>query len=275
MPLFPHSRLRRTRSHPWLRDLVAETTFQVTDLVWPIFIRDENQEALIPSMPDVKRYSLSELDQVIEIVSTYGIKALALFPYTPQEKRTPLGFLAYDEENLICKALAYLRKFAPFVGLMADVALDPYTDHGHDGIIFKDVVDNDKTLEALSKQALVLAKSGAHVVAPSDMMDGRVGIIRKTLDDNQFTDVSILSYSAKYNSCFYGPFRQAVGAPTLPEALKDKSTYQMDSRNVLEALRECNQDIKEGADMLIIKPGLPYLDVLKTVTQTCKLPTFV
>ncbi len=269
---FPTTRLRRLRRSGWSRSLVAESRLAVTDLIWPIFVTPAAQDEEIPSMPGVKRHALSSLPAVAEEAAGLGIPLIAVFPYTAKEDRTPRGEEALNPDNLVCRAIRTLKRAAPEVGVMADVALDPYTSHGQDGILDdKGEIVNDETVAVLVEQALVEARAGADVVAPSDMMDGRIGAIRRALDEAGFAHVQIMSYAAKYASCFYGPFRDAVGSRGVLTG--DKKTYQMDPANAREALREVELDLAEGADSLIIKPGLPYLDVLRQVKEAFGVPT--
>ncbi len=275
---FPETRLRRLRTHSWLRDMVQETRLHPSDLILPLFIRYPDGQADISSMPGVRRWSIAELPQIIEQVVEAGIPAIDLFPLTPQGLKTPDGREAFNPENLVCQAIRAIKELTPLVGVITDVALDPYTSHGHDGVWNGQTIDNDLSLELLAKQAVVQAEAGADIIAPSDMMDGRVAVIRKALDDHNFQDRAIMSYAAKYASAFYGPFREAVGAVKLPgqngRPVGDKKTYQMNPANAEEALREVAMDLQEGADMVMIKPGLPYLDIISRVSQTFKVPTF-
>ena len=268
---YPQVRLRRVRNSNAIRRLVSENDLSVNDLILPIFIRSgEKKVEKIKSMPGVYRYSIDRLDLILKKVKNLKIPMLALFPYTPKNKKDTNGSEALNENNLVCEALRFIKKKYPQISIMCDVALDPYTSHGHDGVIIKNKIDNDKTIDILIKQSLILAKMGCDVVAPSDMMDGRVGAIRKALDKKNYKDVCILAYAAKYASNFYGPFRDAVGSNT--NLKTDKKTYQMDFHNSNEALREVALDIKEGADIILIKPGLPYLDIIKSVKDKFKIP---
>ena len=269
---FPNLRLRRTRKYPWSRKLVQENNLSSSDFIFPIFlIEGKNKKQLIKSMPNVYRYSIDKLGGVVESVLKNRIPMVALFPSTPESKKDNLGSEAFNEDNLVCKATRYIKKkFKNNVGVMCDVALDPYTSHGHDGLLKKNYVENDKTIISLCKQSLIQAQMGCDVIAPSDMMDGRIGKIRKFLDKNQYHDVQLLSYAVKYASSFYGPFRDAVGSK---KSLKsDKKNYQMDFANSDESLREVALDIKEGADMVMVKPGMPYLDIIKKVKENFKIP---
>lgn len=270
---FPTTRFRRLRQAPWIRDLVAETTLTVKDLVWPLFIRDPKTQRDVAAMPGVCRYTVEELVPVVRQAVELGIPAIALFPVTPLSLKTLDGKEALNPDNLVCQALRHIKSHFPHMGIFTDVALDPYTTHGHDGVLVNDDIANDATVEILCQQALVQAEAGSDVLAPSDMMDGRIKAIRKALDDHGFTHKSILSYSAKYASSFYGPFREAVGAQSLA-GKSDKRTYQMNPANREEAVRETALDIEEGADMVMIKPGLPYLDIINVIKETFQMPTF-
>ena len=270
---FPNIRLRRVRNSPWIRRLISENNLSVNDLILPIFVRDgKNKIEPIKSMPGVNRYSVDKLNVIMKKAKKYKIPMVAIFPYTPKNKKDNFGTEALNENNLICKSLKFIKKRYSGIGVMCDVALDPYTSHGHDGILVNKKIDNDKTIKILVKQALLQAKMGCDVIAPSDMMDGRVGAIRKALDKRNFQNVSILSYAAKYASSFYGPFRDAVGSKI--NLKSDKKTYQMDYRNSNEAFREIGLDVKEGADMVMVKPGLPYLDIIKSIKDNFKIPVF-
>lgn len=270
---FPHCRLRRNRQDSWCRDLVAETQLSVDDLILPIFIREKDTPRKIEAMPGVFRYSLDELLPYCKKAQDSGIKAIALFPYTPPDLKCEEGKEALNSNNLVCRASRLLKKEFPDLGLIADVALDPYTSHGHDGVLHDGQVANDESVEVLIEMALVQAEAGVDVLAPSDMMDGRIGAIRKALDQKGLKNVRLLAYSAKYASAFYGPFREASGSiSALGKA--DKKTYQMDPANALEALREGAQDLMEGADMLMVKPGLPYLDIIYRFKETFHMPIF-
>ena len=270
---YPNVRLRRNRKAEWSRRLVSESNLSTNDLIWPIFIREgKNIKESIKSMPGVYRHSLDKVEGLVEKAVNKKIPMIALFPYTPISKKNSRGSEALNRNNLICKALRLIKKNYKNIGIMCDVALDPYTDHGHDGIVKKNYVDNDETIKILIKQSLLQAKMGCDVIAPSDMMDGRVGEIRKALDKNGFKLVQILSYAVKYASNFYGPFREAVGSKKLLRS--DKKNYQMDFRNSNEALKEVALDIKEGADFVMVKPGMPYLDVIRLVKDNFKIPVF-
>ena len=270
---FPNVRLRRVRNSAWIRRLVSENDLSINDLILPIFVRDgKNKVESIKSMPGVYRYSVDKLNLIMSKAKKYKIPMVALFPYTQKNKKDKFGKESLNENNLICKSLKFIKKRYSGIGVMCDVALDPYTSHGHDGIIVNKKIDNDKTIKILVKQALLQAEMGCDVIAPSDMMDGRVAAIRKALDKKNFQNVSILSYAAKYASSFYGPFRDAVGSKK--NLKSDKKTYQMDFRNSNEAFREIALDIKEGADMVMIKPALPYLDIIKNIKDNFKIPVF-
>jgi porphobilinogen synthase len=273
MSQFPATRLRRLRRHDWTRRLVAEATLSAADFIWPLFIIDgQRKREPVPSMPGVDRLSIDLAVGAAEEAAKLGIPVVALFPYTDPALRTDDGREATNERNLICRAVREIKKNVPEVGVLCDVALDPYTSHGHDGLLIDDYVANDETLEVLVRQALVQAEAGCDIIAPSDMMDGRVGAIRSALEAAGHKNTMIMSYAAKYASAFYGPFREAVGSS---KTLKgDKRTYQMDPANGDEALREVALDIAEGADMVMVKPGMPYLDLVRRVRETFGLPTF-
>ncbi len=266
-------RMRRNRRTDWSRRLVRETVLTVDDLIWPIFLTDGGKRREpISAMPGVERLSVDEAVRDAERAARLGIPALALFPYTDPSRRDLTGSEALNRDNLVCVALRAIKAAVPELGLMADVALDPYTSHGHDGLMDGDEIVNDPSVTQLVRQALVQADAGADVIAPSDMMDGRVGAIREALDGAGFGRVQIMAYTAKYASAFYGPFRDAIG--TAKTLIGDKRTYQMDPGNADEALREAAADIAEGADMLMVKPGMPYLDVLWRVKEAFGMPTF-
>jgi porphobilinogen synthase len=264
-------RPRRNRKSDWTRRLLRENVLTVDDLIWPLFVADDTRTA-IASMPGVERLSVEEAVRAAERAAKLKIPCLALFPYTNPNLRDHDGTEALNPGNLVCRAVRAIKKAVPEIGILCDVALDPYTSHGHDGLLRDGVIANDETVEVLVKQALIQAEAGADIVAPSDMMDGRIGAIRGALDRAAFTDVSIMAYAAKYASAFYGPFRDAVGSSAA--LVGDKRTYQMDSANSDEALREVELDIAEGADMVMVKPGMPYLDVLRRVKDTFGMPTF-
>ena len=269
---YPSLRLRRSRKYDWSRKLVQENNLSSSDLIYPIFlIEGKNRKHPIKSMPGIFRYSVDQLDTIINNIIKYGIPMVALFPSTPINKKDNYGSEALNENNLVCKAIRFIKKrFKNNIGIMCDVALDPYTLHGHDGLLKKNYVLNDETVDVLIKQSVLQAQMGCDVIAPSDMMDGRIGKIRKSLDKNNHQDVQILSYAVKYASSFYGPFRDAVGSK---KSLKgNKKNYQMDFSNSNEAMREIALDIKEGADMVMVKPGLPYLDIIQKVKENFKIP---
>ncbi|RJF87640.1 porphobilinogen synthase [Oleomonas cavernae] len=273
-PCFPTTRLRRPRAHDWSRRLVGESRLSVDDLIWPIFVTDgPDAGAEVSSMPGVIRRDVAGAVEAAEEAASLGIPALALFPQTDPGLKDPQGSYALDPENLVCRAVRAIKDSGAKVGLVCDVALDPYTSHGHDGVLENGCILNDESVALLVSQALVLAEAGADVVAPSDMMDGRVGAIRHALDNAGRQDVMICAYAAKYASAFYGPFRDAVGsAANLGQG--DKRTYQMNPGNRDEALREVALDLAEGADMVMVKPGLPYLDIIAAVKQEFGAPTF-
>ena len=271
---YPNLRLRRTRKESWSRRLIQENTLSPSDFILPIFlIEGSNKRQPISSMPGVYRYTINRLSQIVDRAIKKKIPMVALFPKTQNVHKDELGTESLNEKNLVCRAIKEIKKrYKNQIGIMCDVALDPYTSHGHDGLIKSNTILNDETIEVLINQSLLQAEMGCDVLAPSDMMDGRIGKIRKALDTNKFQNVQILSYAAKYASSFYGPFRDAVGSKG---SLKgDKKTYQMDYRNSDEALREVALDIKEGADMVMVKPGMPYLDIIKSIKEKFKLPVF-
>ena len=269
---YPSLRLRRARKYSWSRRLIQENNLSCSDLIYPIFlIEGKNIKQPVKSMPGVNRYSIDRLGNIVNNVIKYKIPMVALFPSTPNNKKDKFGTEAFNEDNLVCRAIRYIKKkFKNNIGIMSDVALDPYTTHGHDGLVKNNYVINDETIEVLIKQSILQAQMGCDVIAPSDMMDGRIGKIRKSLDKNKFHDVQILSYAVKYASNFYGPFRDAVGSK---KSLKsDKKNYQMDFSNSSETFREVALDIKEGADMVMVKPGLPYLDIIQNIKENFKIP---
>lgn len=271
---FPSTRLRRTRMQPWSRQLVVENQLTASDLIWPVFIIEgENIAEPIAAMPKVYRYSIDRL--VTEAVEAHqlGIQAIALFPVTPAQLKTDDGKEALNPENLVCRAIRALKSAVPTLGIICDVALDPYTTHGHDGIIINDEIANDASVEILVQQALNQVRAGCDVVAPSDMQDGRIGAIRMALEDEGFHNTIILSYTAKYASAFYGPFRDAIGSlGNLGK--KDKKSYQQDPANSDESMREALMDINEGADILMVKPGMPYLDIIYRMKNEFQQPVF-
>ena len=269
---YPNLRLRRSRKNDWSRRLIQENSLSSSDFILPIFLIDgKNTKQSIKTMPDVYRYTIDKLGIIVDRAIKNKIPMVALFPYTNKTKKNDIGTEALNEDNLVCKAIRYIKKrYKNEIGIMCDVALDPYTSHGHDGLIKSGYVLNDETIEVLINQSLLQAEIGCDVLAPSDMMDGRIGKIRKALDKEGHEMVQILSYAVKYASSFYGPFRDAVGSKGLLKG--DKKNYQMDFRNSNEAIREVALDIKEGADMVMVKPGMPYLDIIKTVKDNFKIP---
>jgi porphobilinogen synthase len=270
---FPHTRLRRNRKSAWARALVCENTLTAADLIWPIFvIEGQNKSEAVASMPGVFRYSIDLAVEKVREASLLGIPLVALFPNTDPALRNETGSEATNPNNLICRAVRAIKAAVPEIGVMCDVALDPYTSHGQDGLMVGDRIHNDSSIDMLVKQALVQADAGCDVIAPSDMMDGRIGAIRAALEKAGHQDVQIMAYSAKYASGFYGPFREAVGSGGLLKG--DKRTYQMDPANTDEALREVAMDLAEGADMVMVKPGMPYLDIVSRVKREFGVPTF-
>ena len=269
---YPNLRLRRNRKTEWSRRLTQENTLSSNDLVLPIFLIDgKNKKQSITSMPDVFRYSIDRLPQIIDKALFKRIPMVALFPYTNTRLKNQLGSEALNEDNLVCKAIRLIKKkYKNKIGIMCDVALDPYTSHGHDGLLNSGKILNDETVKILVNQSLLQAQMGCDVISPSDMMDGRIGEIRKALDKNNLKEVQILSYAVKYASNFYGPIRNAVGSKNILRG--DKKTYQMDYSNSLEAMREVELEIKEGTDMIMVKPGLPYLDIIKMIKDNYKIP---
>ena len=270
---FPTTRLRRNRRHDWSRRLVRENTLTPDDLIWPVFVCEGRDRAEpIGAMPGVERLSADRVAKAAGEAKSLGIPAIALFPQTPQEKKDEDGTEATNPDNLVCRAIRAVKAAHPDIGVICDAALDPFTSHGHDGVIRDGYVANDESVEVLCRQSLVQAEAGCDVIAPSDMMDGRVGAIRAALDADGFDRVQIMSYAAKYASGFYGPFRDAIGS--LGALKGDKKTYQMDPANGEEALREVALDIAEGADMVMVKPGLPYLDIVRRVKDRFGVPTY-
>jgi porphobilinogen synthase len=266
-------RPRRNRRAEWARRMVRETVLTTDDLIWPLFVVDGARVRVpVPSMPGVERLSVDEAVRAAALAARLSIPCLALFPYTDPARRDEAGSEALNPDNLVCRAVRAIKKEVPDIGVLCDVALDPYTSHGHDGLLRDGIILNDETVAVLVRQALVQAEAGCDIIAPSDMMDGRVGAIRSALDAAGLTDVQIMAYAAKYASVFYGPFRDAVGSSTTLAG--DKRTYQMDPANSEEALREVELDIAEGADMIMVKPGLPYLDILQRVKDAFAMPTF-
>ena len=271
---YPSLRLRRNRKADWTRRLVEESSLSSNDLILPIFLIDgKNKIQSIKTMPGVFRYSIDKLSKIVDKAIFLKIPMVALFPYSNSKVKNKYGSEALNEDNLVCRAIKYIKKrYKNQIGIMCDVALDPYTSHGHDGLLKSGYVLNDETVEILIKQSLLQAEMGCDVIAPSDMMDGRIGKIRKALDKNGYQLIQILSYAVKYASSFYGPFRDAVGSKGLLKG--NKKNYQMDYRNRLEALREVSLDIKEGADIVMVKPGMPYLDIISLVKSNFKIPVF-
>ena len=269
---YPELRMRRNRKRDWSRRLTSENSLSVNDLILPIFIIEgKNKKIPVKSMPGIYRYSLDKLNSVVQSAVNMGIPMIAIFPYTEKKLKNSLGTESINSNNLVCRACRQIKKkFKYKIGIMCDVALDPYTSHGHDGIILKGDVDNDETIKILVEQSLLQASAGCDVIAPSDMMDGRISSIRKALDKNNYKHVQILSYAVKYASSYYGPFRDAIGSKNLLRG--DKKTYQMDFKNSDEALREVTLDIKEGVDMVIVKPGLPYIDIIQNIKKRFKIP---
>ena len=271
---FPALRMRRCRSSAWMRELLAEHRLHPSDLIWPLFICDgEGEEQPVATLPGVSRHSVDRLAAVAREARDLGIPCLALFPNTPPHLRSERAEEALNPDNLVCRAVKAIKDSVPEIGVMTDVALDPYTAHGHDGLADeRGRIANDETMAVLVEQALVQAAAGADIIAPSDMMDGRVAAIRAGLEREQHCDIAIMAYAAKYASAFYGPFRDAVGSGGLLKG--DKKSYQMDPANGDEALREVELDVAEGADMVLVKPGLPYLDIVRRVSSELKVPTF-
>ncbi len=279
MSTYPQLRMRRLRRHDWTRRLVAENTLSAADLIWPLFVVDgENQRQPIASMPGVERLSIDLAVKAAEEAASLGIPLIALFPNTDPKLKSDDGREAVNPGNLICRAVKAIKLAVPQIGVLCDVALDPYTTHGHDGLVRDGDVHNDATIEVLVKQALIQAEAGCDIIAPSDMMDGRIGAIRAALEAKGHHNVLIMAYAAKYASAFYGPFREAVGSRHVESApgLKsgDKRSYQMDPANSDEALREVALDLQEGADMVMVKPGMPYLDLVHRVKERFGVPTF-
>ena len=268
---YPSTRLRRVRNSAWIRRLTSEHDLTVNDLIQPIFIKEgKNKVEKIKSMPGVFRYSLDKIDSILKKINFYKIPVVAIFPQIPNNKKDANGSEALNKNNLVCRTIKKIKKKYPKLGIMTDVALDPYTNHGHDGIISNGRIDNDETIKILIKQAILQSKAGSDIIAPSDMMDGRIGKIRRSLEKESLKDIIILSYAVKYASNFYGPFRDAIGSK---KKLKgDKKTYQMNYKNSNEALREVGYDINEGADIVMVKPGLPYLDIIRSIKDNFKIP---
>ena len=273
LPSFPTVRMRRNRSADWVRRLVAEHALSVNDLIWPVFICEgARRREPVAAMPGIERISVDLVPDAAERAEKLGIPVMALFPATDPKRKDARGSEAVNPDNLVNRAIGAIKRRGFNLGVLCDVALDPYTDHGHDGVLEGEIIANDATVEILAAQALAQAQAGCDVIAPSDMMDGRIGAIRSALDKQGFDHVQIMAYAAKYASAFYGPFREAVGSQSVLKG--DKKTYQMDPANTNEALREVALDIAEGADMVMVKPGMPYLDVLYRVKQQFQMPTF-
>jgi len=272
-PAFPAIRMRRLRAHPWSRTLVAENTLAPSDFIWPLFVTEgANTRVPVASMPGVERLSVDLAAEAAAEAQRFGIPVVALFPYTEPSRKDESGSEALNPDNLVCRATRAIKQAAPGIGVLCDVALDPYTSHGHDGLLVDGYVANDETVEVLAKQALVQVEAGCDIIAPSDMMDGRIGALRAAFEKSGHKNTLLMAYAAKYASAFYGPFRDAVGSAKA--LVGDKRTYQMDPANGDEALREVALDIAEGADMVMVKPGMPYLDVLRRVKEEFKMPTF-
>ena len=270
---FPNTRMRRIRQSKWIRNLIEENTISSNDMIWPIFLSEgSNVKEEIDTMPGVFRYSVDNLNEIVDIAEKQKINLVALFPNTPEQVKSEDGAEALNPDNLVCKALRHLKSQNLNFGLMCDVALDPYTNHGHDGLIDNNEILNDETIESLVKQSLLLAQNGADVIAPSDMMDGRIGAIRNALEAEKYKNTILVSYSAKYASSFYSPFRDAVGSRK--KLKSDKKSYQMNIFNSDEALREISLDISEGADAVIVKPGIAYLDIIHRIKSKFQFPTF-
>jgi porphobilinogen synthase len=272
VPGYPATRLRRLRQSEWSRRLVQENRLSSADLIWPIFLSESSKAEPVPSMPGIERLSIDMAVKAAAEAAELDIPVIALFPHTDASKRTADGREALNPDNLVCRAVRAIRREVPEIGILCDVALDPYTSHGHDGLLDGGRIANDATVEVLCRQAVLQAEAGCDIIAPSDMMDGRVGAIRRSLEASDHHDVLIMAYTAKYASGFYGPFRDAVGSSAVLQG--DKKTYQMDPANSDEALREAELDIMEGADMIMVKPGLAYLDILYRLKSTFAVPTF-
>jgi porphobilinogen synthase len=273
LPPYPVSRLRRNRRDAWSRSLVAESRLAASDLIWPVFVHAEGKRAPVESMPGAFRLPIPALADAAGEAAALGIPTIAVFPAVDPALKDPDGSEALNPDNLVCRAVSAIKQAVPEIGVLCDVALDPFTAHGHDGVIRDGYVANDETVAILQRQAIIQAEAGCDIIAPSDMMDGRVGAVRRALDEAGFDRVRIMSYAAKYASCFFAPFRDAIGsASSLGSA--DKRTYQMDPANGDEAIREVALDIAEGADMVMVKPGLPYLDVVRMVKDAFRMPTF-
>lgn len=278
-PQYPNTRMRRVRQTAWSRNLVSENQLSVSDLIWPVFVQPgEGKSDAVESMPGVYRYSIDRLIDSVREAHGLGIPAIVIFPQTDPSKKTENAEEAINPDNLVCQTVAAIKSEVPDIGIICDVALDPYTSHGQDGLVRDGIVINDESVEMLCEQALVQARAGCDIIAPSDMMDGRIGAIRSALDQAGFENVMIMSYAAKYASAFYGPFRDAIGSKSNLKAGNisggGKQTYQMNPANTDEAIREVQLDITEGADMVMVKPGMPYLDIVQRVKSTFGVPTF-
>jgi len=278
LPSYPALRMRRLRQADWVRRLVRETVLAPSDLIWSMVVHEGEGRVRVPSMPGVERLSVAECAKAAAEARSLGIPAIAVFPHIDGARKDSVGSKAADPEGVVCRAVKAMKDAAPEVGIMCDVALDPFTDHGHDGVIEGGRIANDATIERLVEQGLVQAAAGCDILAPSDMMDGRVGVLRAALEAEGHQDVMIMSYAAKYASAFYGPYREAIGSGKLGTGSvanpPDKKTYQMDPGNTDEALREVALDIAEGADMVMVKPGMPYLDIVRRVVEAFAVPTF-
>ena len=269
---FPQTRMRRNRLYDWTRRLTAENNLTSNDLILPMFVGEgKGRSDPIPSMPGVNRISIDLLDDIIGEANEVNIPAVIIFPEITSSKKTPDAREAINPENLVCQSIRKINKICPEIGIICDAALNPFNSDGHDGLLENNQILNDETIDILCKQSIIQAEAGCHIIAPSDMMDGRVGAIRKTLDSNGYKNIGILSYAAKYASAFYGPFRDAIGSKTVLKG--DKKTYQIDPANIEESIRQVAQDIEEGADMIMIKPGMPYLDVISRIKTEFGLPT--
>ena len=278
-PQYPNTRMRRVRQSAWSRNLVSENQLSVNDLIWPVFVQPgQGKSDEVESMPGVYRHSIDNLLVAVQDAAALGIPAIAIFPQTDSSKKTDGAEEAINPDNLVCQTVAAIKSAVPDIGIICDVALDPYTSHGQDGLVRDGIVVNDESVQMLCEQALVQARAGCDIIAPSDMMDGRIGAIRGALDQAGFENVMIMSYAAKYASAFYGPFRDAIGSKSNLKTGNisggGKQTYQMNPANTDEAIREVQLDINEGADMVMVKPGMPYLDIVQRVKSTFGVPTF-
>ncbi|ATC24277.1 porphobilinogen synthase [Caulobacter vibrioides] len=271
---YPHTRLRRVRQSDWVRRLVRETEVRPSDLIWSMVVHEGEGTIPVASMPGVERLSVKEAAKAAVRARDLGIPAIAIFPHIDGSRKDAAGSIAADPDGVIPRAVKAMKDAAPEVGIMCDVALDPFTDHGHDGVVEGGKILNDATIERLIEQGLMQAEAGADILAPSDMMDGRIGKLRAALEAASYQDVMIMSYAAKYASAFYGPYRDAIGSAKLSAGQGDKKTYQMDPANTEEAIREVALDIAEGADMVMVKPGMPYLDILRRLVEEFRMPTY-